>query len=119
MIDEQLRDVRLRRGGPARALADRPAAAVDEAIGRVLKQVARGTELVVRVHPDIAGEIERLIAERQAGERRRLHLQVVPDDALSTGDALIDWDSGCLTLDASARRSGLLNELAPLLRTEV
>lgn len=99
----------------ARALNMEPAAAIDEAIGRVLGQVARGTEMQVRVHPDFVVEIERLIGERQAGDRRQLLLYVLADDTLALGDACIAWDSGGLTLDAEARAAAIREELKPLL----
>lgn len=99
----------------ARALAAEPGAAIDDAIGRVLGQVARGTELRVRVHPEFVREIERLIGERQAGDRRQLELHVVADATLAEGDACIAWDAGGLKLDAAGRRAAILAELAPLL----
>ncbi len=99
----------------ARALATEPGAAIHEAIGRVLGQVARGTDLRVRVHPDFVREIERLIGERQAGDRRQLGLHVTGDATLAPGDACIAWDAGGLTLDAAGRRAAILEELAPLL----
>jgi len=99
----------------ARAVDARPAAAIDEAIGRVLKQVARGQELLVRVHPDLVEEVEQLVAVRQAADRRRLHLQVAPDAQLARGDARIDWDQGGLSLDAAARAAAVRAELDALL----
>lgn len=99
----------------ARALAAEPGAAIDEAIGRVLKQVARGQDLQVRVHPDFVEEIERLVAVRQGGERRRLNLHIAGDLALIEGDARIEWDQGGLTLDAAARAAAIRAELEPLL----
>ena len=79
--------------------------------GRVLTQVARGQELRVRVHPDLAERMEAVIAERQSRDRRRLSLTVIADDALAVGDALIAWEQGGLTLDAAARRAAILTEL--------
>ena len=99
----------------ARALDAGPAAGIDEAIGRVLKQVARGQELLVRVHPDLVGEVEQLVAVRQAADRRRLHLQVAPDAGLARGDARIDWDQGGLFLDAATRAAAVRAELDALL----
>lgn len=98
-----------------RALALDPAALIDDGIGRVLQQVARGTELQVRVHPDLVEAVEARVAQRQAADRRKLHLGVVPDATLSPGDALIDWEQGGLALDQAARRAAVENELAPLL----
>lgn len=99
----------------ARALAEAPGAAIDAAIGRALKQVARGQELLIHVHPDLKPEIERLIAVRQSGDRRRLNLHVVADESLSHGDAHIEWDQGGLKHDAAARAAALRAELETLL----
>lgn len=99
----------------ARALAEQPGAAIDEAIGRTLAQVARGTELQVRVHPDFANEVERLIGVRRAGDRRELRLHVVGDGMLAPGDACIAWDGGELTLDVAARSAAIREELDALL----
>lgn len=98
-----------------RALAAAPALAIDDAIGRVLKQVVRGQELLVRVHPELASEVERLIAVRQTGDRRRLNLHVASDETLAIGDAHIEWDQGGLTLDAAARSEAVRAELEMLL----
>lgn len=100
----------------ARALVAAPAAAIDEAIGRVLKQVARGQDLQIRVHPDLVADITRVIAVRQGGERRQLNLHVVADHAVAMGDAGIEWDGGGLSLDAAARREAIRDELASLLQ---
>lgn len=98
-------------GLAARAVATDPALAIDEAIGRVLTQVARGTELHIRVHPDLVEPTEALIATRQSRDRRRLALTVIADPSLAVGDALIAWEQGGLTLDAAARRAAILAEL--------
>lgn len=99
----------------ARALETAPGAAVDGAIGRVLRQVARGTEIQVRVHPDLLEDMEARIAARQSMDRRRLNLIVVPDEKLALGDARLNWDQGALVLDAEARRAEVLAELDSLL----
>lgn len=99
-------------GLAARALADDPAAAIDQAIGRVLLQVARGQELQIRVHPALLEQMEALITARQARDRRRLSLTLLDDAAIAIGDALISWDQGGLALDAAARRSAILAELS-------
>ncbi|RYY35427.1 MAG: flagellar assembly protein H, partial [Sphingomonadales bacterium] len=85
--------------------------AIDDAIGRALSQVARGTELVVRIHPDMADQIEERIATRQANDRRRLNLHVTQDPSLANGDARIEWDEGGLTLDRAMREEAVLREL--------
>jgi flagellar assembly protein FliH len=100
----------------AQVIENVPGKAVDEAITRGLRQVARGTHLNVRVSPELRPEIERLVAERIAGERRALSIQVFSDATLAPGDALIGWDEGGLSLDAAARRAAIAEELEPLLR---
>ncbi|WP_010161120.1 FliH/SctL family protein [Sphingomonas sp. PAMC 26617] len=99
----------------AHTLALDPAAPIDAAIGRALAQVARGTELVVRVHPDLLEPVENRIAQRQAQDRRRLNLHVTADPALAPGDARIAWDDGGLSLDRAARDAVVGNEIAMLL----
>ena len=98
-----------------RALELDAGAAIDEAIGRVLKQVPRGQELYVRVGPPMVEAVEALVAARQGRDRRRLNLHVVPDEALALGDALIAWDEGGLALDATARAAAVRAELETLL----
>jgi len=98
-----------------RALTLAPGAAVDEAIGRVLRQVARGTELIVRVHPDLISDIEARLAVRQSNDRRRLHVTVVGDVTVAIGDGRIEWEQGGLTLDAGERRDQIMAELGALL----
>lgn len=128
VIDAQFTEVSDRMAGEAtevalaaadmiagRALEAAPAAAIDAAIGRVLGQVARGTELQVRVHPELVDEIEAKIAERQSKDRRKLNLSVVPDATLAVGDAQIGWEEGGLALDAAARRKAVVSELETLL----
>lgn len=99
-----------------RALEAAPGVAIDEAIGRVLGQVARGTELQVRVHPTLLEDIEGRIADRQSRDRRKLNLTVVPDETIAVGDARIGWEEGGLALDASARRAAVMEELETLLK---
>lgn len=99
--------------GHAVALA--PGRAIDEALGRVLKQVARGTRLSVRVSPALCEEIERLLAVRQGFERRKFQVTVLPDPEMMHGDALIAWEEGSLAVDAGARRAAVLAEMGPLL----
>lgn len=99
----------------AHTLALDPAAPIDAAIGRALAQVARGTELVVRVHPDLGAVVGERIAARQASDRRRLNLHVEVDPTLAPGDARIDWDEGGLGLDRAAREATVSNEIAILL----
>ncbi|WP_010219695.1 FliH/SctL family protein [Sphingomonas sp. PAMC 26621] len=98
-------------GLAAQALALDPTCAIDQAIGRVLLQVARGQELQIYVHPALIEQMEALIATRQGRDRRRLSLSLLPDPALAVGDALISWDQGGLALDAAARHAAILAEL--------
>ena len=98
-----------------RAIEAAPAAAIDEALGRVLQQVGRGPRLLIRVNPGVVEEMERIVAERIANERRRMTLNVVGDPTLALGDAAIVWDEGGLSLDAVARRAMIEEELGGLL----
>lgn len=98
-------------GLAARALETDPTRAIDEAIGRVLTQVARGQELQIRVHPTLLEATEGLIDGRQSRERRRLSLVAIADPSLAVGDALISWEQGGLALNAEARRAAILAEL--------
>lgn len=95
-----------------------PARAVDEALGRLLTQVSRGTALGIRVHPDIAEAVEGLVTERKATERRRLDITVLSDPALAPGDGTIFWEEGGLSVDAQSRRAAVMAELGPLLAVE-
>lgn len=97
------------------AIAQEPGRAIDEALGRTLRQVARGTALLVRVHPDSLEEIERLVAERRAGERRALSITIVADAAIAPNDAHIGWADGGLIVDAAARRAAVEHELGSLI----
>ena len=96
------------------AVAETPARAIAEALGRVLRQVARGTRLAVRVHPALADAVEQM-GEPRGSERRRVSLSVIPDDTLAEGDAVIFWDEGGLAVDAGARRQSVLAEMQALL----
>jgi flagellar assembly protein FliH len=98
-----------------RAIETAPAETIDAAIGRALSQVARGTELEIRVNPDLIEAIETRIAERQSKDRRKLNLNVIGDVTVAIGDAMIGWEQGGLALDASARRRAVMEELETLL----
>lgn len=127
-LDERFEDVSRRVTGEAaeialaaadmmagRAIDAAPAETIDAAIGRALSQVARGTELEIRVHPELIEAIEARIADRQAKDRRKLALTVVGDVTLAVGDAMIGWEQGGLALDATARRKAVMAELETLL----
>ncbi len=98
-----------------RALVEYPGGAIDAAIGRALQQVARGQEIAVAVAPDLVPEIERLVAIRQNGDRRRLALTVHADAALAIGDAHIHWERGGVVLDATSRVAAVEAALGPVL----
>jgi flagellar assembly protein FliH len=97
------------------AVAAAPVRAIAEALDRVLRQVARGTRLGIRVHPALAGAVERMM-EPKGSERRRVSLTVLPDETLPEGDAAIFWEEGGLAIDAAARREAVIVEMQPLLR---
>jgi flagellar assembly protein FliH len=97
------------------AIRQEPGRAIDEALGRALKQVARGTALLVRVHPDNLEDVERLVAGRRAGERRALSITIVQDAEIAPNDAHIGWAEGGLIVDAAARRAAVVRELGGLI----
>lgn len=97
------------------AMAAQPARAIDEALTRALDQVARDTALSIRANPAMREDIERLVEERRARERRSMSIVVVDDDALPLGDAHIGWAEGGLNVDAGARRAAVMAELAGVL----
>lgn len=94
-----------------RALDREPAAAIDEAIGRVLAELRRGTPLEVRVCPDLVETIEAMMTSRQSRDRRTLHVTVIGDAALPLGDARLLWERGGAAFDRAARREALVQEL--------
>ncbi len=96
-------------------LACRPERAIDDAIGDVLGRVARGTEIAVRVHPVLVEPLTARLAARQAMDRRRLAVTILPDATLALGDARLTWTDGGVTLDRAARRGTMMEELRPLL----
>lgn len=89
-----------------------PTAAVEAALGRVLRDTERATELAIRVHPSLAPALDVWLAERPAALTRRRSIEIVPDEDLAPGDGVVDWGSGGLAVDATARRAALLAELA-------
>ncbi|EZP48662.1 FliH/SctL family protein [Sphingomonas sp. RIT328] len=93
-----------------------PLRAVSEALDRALDQIARGTPLSVRIHPDQHEALAALLTERQRQDRRQLQLIALPDATVPPGDAVIAWDEGGLAIDAAARRAAVLAELEPALR---
>lgn len=98
----------------ARALAQAPVETIDQAIGRVLAQIARGQEVLIAVHPDLVAETEARIALRQAQDRRRLNLIVQGDATLPPGDARLRWEGGGLSLDAARRARAVQAEMEAL-----
>lgn len=97
------------------ALVRDPARAIDDALGRVLKQVARGTALHVRVHPESRAALEQLVETRRAGERRALSITILDDPEVAPNDAHIVWAGGGLIVDAAARRAAVERELGNLI----
>jgi flagellar assembly protein FliH len=92
-----------------------PTRAIDEALDRVLSQVARGTALTIRVHPELLGAIERQIVKRAEQDRRKLTITAVADPSIAVGDADISWEEGGLEVDMAERRAAVHAEIAPLL----
>ncbi|MEN2786157.1 FliH/SctL family protein [Sphingomonas qilianensis] len=99
------------------AVSAAPARAISEALGRALRQVARGTQLDIRVHPDLLDAVNGCVEEHKDQTRRKLAITVIADATITPGDATIGWDEGGLAIDAATRRQAVLDELAPLLIT--
>jgi flagellar assembly protein FliH len=93
-----------------------PARAIDEALDRVLRQVARGTQLTVTVHPTLLDDVQRLVVERASQDRRKLSITALADDTTAPGDARIFWEEGGVMVSMAARRAAVQAELEPLLR---
>jgi flagellar assembly protein FliH len=93
-----------------------PGRAIDEALDRVLRQVARGTALTIKVHPSLLDDIEQRIVMRASQDRRKLSITAIADEAIPVGDADIAWEEGGLTVSLDARRAAVLAELEPLLK---
>lgn len=100
------------------AVATSPARAVDEALGRVLEQVARGTPIEIHVHPSLVERMEACLQVRTSRERRALSLTVIADERIAPSDGRIVWPSGGAVLNTAARRAALISELAPFLHPD-
>ncbi len=94
-----------------------PGKAVDEALGRALSQVSKGTGLVLRVNPALREDLEARLGNRHEHELDGLSVAIVDDPKLAPGDARIDWTGGGLAVDAKARHEAVLAELEGLLGT--
>lgn len=100
------------------AVAREPGRAVDEALGRALRQVVRGTALQIRVHPDSLADIERLVMVRAERDKRSLPVTFIEDANVAPQDAHISWAEGGLIADAAARRADIARELRGLITPE-
>lgn len=92
-------------------IARDPARIVDEAIGKVLGELRRGSPIEVRVHPDLTASVEAALRNRQDRDQRTLAVTVIGDAALELGDGRLNWERGGAALDTSERRRMLVDEL--------
>lgn len=97
------------------ALEIAPLGAVEAAFERVLDQVAFGTILHIKVHPDSLDHFQQIVAERADRHAAKPQIYVVADDSIGPQDAHISWAQGGLIVDAAERRAAVLQELSPLL----
>lgn len=97
------------------ALQHQPGRAFEEALARALEQVAFGTQLHVRVHPESHDHFAEIAAQR--ADRHAAHpvVTVVMDEGIAPNDAHISWIQGGLIVNAADRRAAVVAELAPLL----
>lgn len=96
-----------------------PGKAVDEALGRAISQVPKGTGLILKVHPDLREDLEARLQLRHPHELDDLSITIVDDPQLVPGDARIDWVGGGLAVDAKARSKAVLAELEGLLGKDI
>lgn len=89
-------------------------AGIDQAIGRALAELRRGSPIEARVHPDLVAPLEAAIDARQTRDRRQLTLTVIADPSLQPGDARLRWERGEALLSAAGRRASLATEFAEL-----
>lgn len=92
-----------------------PLGAVEAALDRVLDQVAFGTVLRMRVHPDSLVPFEQMVAVRAGRHAAKPQINVVSDAAIGPQDAHISWAQGGLIVDAAERRAAVMQELSSLL----
>ena len=97
------------------AVACEPMRAVEEALERVLEQVAFGTALHMRVHPDSLEHFQQFVASRAENHGAKPSIHVVADPQIAPQDAHISWAQGGLIVDAEERRAAVMQELQPLL----
>jgi flagellar assembly protein FliH len=92
-----------------------PQAAVEAAVGRVLRDTERAADIAIRVHPSLAPALDLWLTERPRALTRQIGVEIVPDEEVSPGDGVVDWRRGGLAIDAAARRAAVRAELAPAL----
>lgn len=97
------------------ALHIQPERAVEEALARVLDQVAYGTALHIRVHPDQWEYFQNFVQKYAALHAAKPEIQLVADAAIAPHDAQISWAQGGLIVNAAERRAAVLQEFAALL----
>lgn len=97
------------------ALLAAPVRTVEEALRRIVADLARGTTIVVHVHPSMLDPLNDCLTALANRDRRKLSVTLLPDEAIPPGDGRIDWGAGGVVLDAAMRRAHVLGELRSFL----
>ena len=98
----------------AQALDHSPLSAIEGALGAVLSEMHKLTDLEIEVHPTLVGPLEQALRGSPMVSRK-LNLAIHPDERLEPGDAQISWGEGGLKVDAASRRAALLEALGVVL----
>ncbi|KQN90186.1 hypothetical protein ASE95_15990 [Sphingomonas sp. Leaf231] len=99
------------------AVVAAPARAVEEALRRVIGDLARGTTIVIHVHPSMLDALTSRLAALATSDRRKPTITLASDEGIPRGDGRIDWGGGGVAIDAGMRRAHVLGELEPFLPT--
>lgn len=97
------------------ALTENIAAAAQQALVNVMRNVERGTEVTVVVHPTLVEPLQEHVEQMQSGDRRKLAIVIAASATLEPGDARFHWNAGHAELDAAERKRMIAEEIASAL----
>lgn len=96
-----------------------PERTVEETLRRVVADLARGTTIVIHVHPSMLEALNRCLTTLANRDRRKLAVTLLPDETIPPGDGRVDWGGGGVVLDGAMRRAHVLGELESFLPAPV